>query len=107
MPFCRAPGPPQAPPQAPPQGPPGADRALRQAYLDLQHLHKLKLFLESEVAAPEADADEHSVRSLRLDLKNLLALEDRLTAETAQLAARQGEQSLAYQLFMSKFQYGP
>ena len=70
MPFCRAPG----PPQAPPQGPPGEDRALRQAYLDLQHLHKLKLFLESEVGAPEADADEHSVRSLQLDLKNLQAL---------------------------------
>jgi hypothetical protein len=106
MPFCRAPG----PPQAPPQGPPGEDRALRQAYLDLQHLHKLKLFLESEVAAPEADADEHSVRTLQLDLKNLLALEARLTAETAQLAARkkdEGEHSLAYRLFMSKFQYGP
>ena len=57
MPFCSAPGPPQAPP--------GEDRALRQAYLDLQHLHKLKLFLESEVAAPEADADEHSVRNLQ------------------------------------------
>jgi hypothetical protein len=100
MPFCRAPGQPQAPP--------GADGALRQAYLDLQHLHKLKLFLESEVAAPEAD--EHSVRNLQLDLKNLQALEDRLTAETAQLAARkkdQGEHSLAYRLFMSKFQYGP
>jgi hypothetical protein len=98
MPVCRAPGPPQAPP--------GEARALRQAYLELQHLHKLKLFLEGEVALPAADTDEHSLRSLQLDLKNLEALEGRLAAETAQLAARLDEQSFAYRLFMSKFEYG-
>jgi hypothetical protein len=94
------------PPPAP-EAPGSRVRALRELHLELQNLQKLKLFLESEAAHPAPDADAQVLRGLQLELGNLSKLEACLARQATVLMSNNDERSLAFRLFMSKFEYGP